>query len=257
MVRAVFLAPLAVLALAVPASASTSSPSPAPAPGSCRDGNSCDVAVSSPTPTPTPHSHQTCPRVFLESAPAVVKPGEAAGIVLTVDSPSSATTTVSLTRLLPSPTHVVREVTGTQRRVVFTVRVGESHRLQATASIPSDGSGSCQSGPTPAEVPDNYGQPVIDVAVRPTVSIAATRNAPRDYTFSGRVTPGRGQSVFLYRVESDGRRVLTSRTVVSRDGTYRVRRMFTGSGRFGFEAQVRQSSTNLAGASPVRPTVIH
>lgn len=77
----------------------------------------------------------------------------------------------------------------------------------------------------------------------------------RDYTFSGRVLPGRAPAVNLYRVEADGRRVLTSRTVGAQDGTYSVRRLFTGSGRFGFQVRVGASSAELAGSSPVRPTV--
>lgn len=94
------------------------------------------------------------------------------------------------------------------------------------------------------------------VTVTPRVSIAARRNAPRDYTFSGRVLPGRGQSVALFRVEPDGRQVLTARTTVGADGLWRVDRRFTGSGRFGFVAVVAPGRT--AGAqSAVRPTVVH
>lgn len=98
---------------------------------------------------------------------------------------------------------------------------------------------------------------LVRLEVKPTLSISAVRTSPRSWTFSGRVTPGRGQSVALYRVEDSGRRVLTSTSSVRADGTYRMERRFTGAGRFGFLVSVVRSSTNLAGSSPVRPTVLH
>lgn len=95
------------------------------------------------------------------------------------------------------------------------------------------------------------------VEIRPRVSIGATRVAPRDYAFHGRVLPGRGQRVTLWRIEADGRRVLTSTSQVREDGTYRFERRFLRSGRFGFQVDVAANPAALWGQSPARPTVIH
>ncbi len=94
------------------------------------------------------------------------------------------------------------------------------------------------------------------VSVSPYVSIAAKRNATRDYTFAGRVLPAKGQPVALYRVETDGRRMLTARASVRADGTYRFDRRFTGSGRFGFLIASGASRTAPVESS-VRPTLIY
>jgi hypothetical protein len=94
------------------------------------------------------------------------------------------------------------------------------------------------------------------VTVTPHVSIAATRTGVRDYTFTGRVLPGRGQPVALYRLEADGRRVLSGRSTVRADGTYRFDRRFTGSGRFRFVVASGASRT-AAGESAPRSTLIY
>jgi hypothetical protein len=96
------------------------------------------------------------------------------------------------------------------------------------------------------------------INVRRAMSIAAVRNSPRNYTFSGRVLPARaGTLVNLYRVEANGRQVLTSQARTDSTGRWSVNRVFTGSGRFGFVARTGQDLNNAASASNVRPTVIH
>jgi len=102
----------------------------------------------------------------------------------------------------------------------------------------------------------NSGSVVQNVST--AMSLTAIRNGRRDYTFQGRILPRRaGQLITLYRVESSGREVLTEQIRTDNTGTWRIRRVFTGSGRFGFVARTGQNLTNVAGRSNIRPTVIH
>lgn len=216
---ALALAPVTALALAGPAASQQS---------------------ASPTPT-------ACPAVgslVTVQQPPIIPSGGTASIRVVASGPS-ATYTVSLTRQEPAPVAVVRSATvDTGTAAVFAVRLGETHRFSVTASS----SEPCFSGyPASAE---------FFVQVRAVVSIAATRRSTRDYSFTGRVQPA-GGIVSIYRVESTGRRVLTSQTSVRPDGSYRVDRRFVGSGRFGFVAVVGGTDRHVGGTSPVRPTVIH
>jgi hypothetical protein len=150
-----------------------------------------------------------------------------------------------LARVTPEPQAVVRSDTSTATIVEWPLRLGESHRLFAEYVTGDD----C----IPLGRPSGQ---FFQVDVRPVVTIAATRNAPRDYSFTGRVLPARGQFLTLYR-HHDGRRVITAQTHLRPDGTYRFDRRFTGSGRFGFSVLASTTSASLAGSSAVRPTVIH
>ena len=48
------------------------------------------------------------------------------------------------------------------------------------------------------------------ISVRTALSLTVVRNGRRDYTFQGRILPRRsGQQITLYRVTSDGRRIIT------------------------------------------------
>lgn len=214
--------PVLVLALAVPAAAQTAGPSPS----------------SSPT--------VGCPGVDITD----VESDHRVGGVTTVTVKrfgGPEPTTMTLTRVSPDPLAVVREQSDTATTVIWTLRLGETHVLQSGARYDRT---QC----LPLGRPD---QPPVTVGIRADISIAAVRHAVRDYTFAGRVVPARGQSVSLLRIESDGRRVLTARGTVAADGSYRIDRRFTGSGRFGFVVTVPTSSTNDASSSNVRPTVIH
>lgn len=196
------------------------------------------------TPTPTPvHGDQACPTYTLAHPTGPINVGETATVTATVADDEDAAQ-FSLTRSQPAPAAIVRHTGGDVRTVTWTLRLGETHRFAVTASRGD----SCIGGGT--------GSTEFAVAVRPSLTIAATRNAPRNYTFTGRVLPGRGQLVTLYRHDGD-RRVITAQSRVQPAGTYRVDRRFTGSGRFGFSVAVGASTTNLAGSSPLRPTVIH
>ena len=150
-------------------------------------------------------------------------------------------TTFTLTRTAPDPVAVVRRASGIQVPQFLTVP-------ENTSLVLADDTGNeaCQDIP-------------IRVNVVPTLTLGAMRNATRDYTFTGRVVPGRGQLVTLYRTNSDGtgNAVIAAQARVGASGTWRIDRRFTGSGRFGFHASVQSSRSHLAGRSSNRPTVVH
>lgn len=157
---------------------------------------------------------------------------------------SSPTTTATITirRTAPAPVAVVRELPpGHPPR---TTELGPVENTTVEASSDADAPG-C----SPVIVP---------VTVRSALSIAARRLGPRDYLFSGRVFPARGQVVSLYRYsEQSDSRVLTAQGRVQTDGTYSIRRHFTGSGRFGFGTYVAGSERNAAGESLIRSTLVY
>lgn len=197
-------------------------------------------ATPAPTATP-PQGDKACP-FFTVNASSIVDTGQVATITATLRD-GEAPARFALLRVAPAPTAVVRQSDTATSTVSWDVRLGESHTFEVTASRGE----SCIGG---------TGGVRITASVRPSLSISATRNAARDYTFAGRVLPARGQLVTLYRHDA-GRRIVTAQSRVGSNGLYRFDRRFTGSGRFGFSAGVGQSSTNLAGSSPIRPTVIH
>jgi hypothetical protein len=95
--------------------------------------------------------------------------------------------------------------------------------------------------------------------VRTLLTLAVARNSTRDYTFSGRALPARtgGLVVSLYRVTDSGQQVLTAQTRAdARTGAYSIRRVFTGSGRFGFVVRTGQDLQNAPGASNVRSLLV-
>jgi hypothetical protein len=97
-----------------------------------------------------------------------------------------------------------------------------------------------------------------EVAVRAAVSIDALRNAARDYTFLGAVRPAtHGTLVSLYRVGGNSEQVLAAQARTDGAGRYSIRRMFTGSGRFGFFVRAAGTSINEAGDSRTRSTLVY
>lgn len=229
------LAPLVALPLVASPARAQQSPSPTPSQSS-----------PAPAPTATPHADRVCAHVTELTAQGSSKVGGLTTITATraggdPDQPA----TVRLSRVTPAPSAVVRQESSTQTVTTWTVRLGETHRFTADAS---QSNGQC--------FPTGRPQPALTVEITPELTIAARRNSTRDYTFSGRVLPGRGQKVSLFRTEGS-RHVLTSQTTVRPDGTYSIDRVFTGSGRFGFFVAVGRSDTNAAGSSSIRPTVIH
>jgi hypothetical protein len=93
--------------------------------------------------------------------------------------------------------------------------------------------------------------------VATALSLSVRRLGVRNYVFEGRILPRRaGQLITLYRVDNTGREFLTSQIRTDSTGTWRINRIFTGSGTFNFVARTGQTLTNVAGRSNVRPTAI-
>lgn len=102
--------------------------------------------------------------------------------------------------------------------------------------------------------------PSIVLNVRTALSLQVVRNGARDYTFRGDSLPARtgGLIVSLYRITADGRSVLTGQTRASATtGDWTLRRVFTGSGRFGFVVRTGQDLQNAPGASNVRSLLVY
>ena len=87
-------------------------------------------------------------------------------------------------------------------------------------------------------------------------ALTAHRNGPRDYTFATFYAGPAGKVGNLYRVLPDGRQVLTSQTRLG--GQFAtIRRVFTGSGRFGFLLRTGSDINSVGSTTNVRDTVIH
>jgi hypothetical protein len=232
------LAPASALAQQSPAPSSSSTPL------DCSQVPKENGGCASPSPTPTAN----CPYVEFSVDRHVITPGQTVTVTARrVLGAPDQTVEARLSRRFPAPAALVRSDTSTATVVTWPLRLGESHRF-LTEYPPT--------GPRCFPLGRPNGIP-LQVDVQPLVSINAVRNAPRDYTFSGRVIPARSQRVTLWRVERDGRRVLTGTGTVAADGSYRFARRFTGSGRFGFQVDVAATDSNLFGRSAVRPTVVH
>jgi len=203
---------------------------------------------ATPSSSPSPRA-QSCPYVEFTVDRTVIKTGETVTVTAQRVAQPGQRIEARLTRLTPAPEAVVRSDTSTATIVTWPLRLGESHVLEARSSVILANGEQC----IPLGRPNAH---FVRVDVQPSVSIAAIRNAPRDYTFTGRVLPARSQAVTLYRHDGT-RRVITAQTRVSPNGTYLINRRFLDSGRFGFSTSVGNSSTNLAGSSAIRPTVIH
>jgi hypothetical protein len=203
------------------------------------------LAQESPSPSPM---KPACGSANFSVDRSVITAGEIVTVTVSRDTNAQdQSLPVTLERVSPEPRAIVRSDSSTAAIVEWPLRLGESHRF--FTEYPATGE-NCH----PLGRPNGSS---LEVDVRPVVTIAATRTAPRDYTFSGRVLPARSQRITLWRVEADGHRVLTARGLVRPDGTYGIARRFTGSGRFGFQVDVAATSANLWGQSNVRPTVIH
>jgi hypothetical protein len=97
------------------------------------------------------------------------------------------------------------------------------------------------------------------LSVRTALTLTATRNSVRDYTFSGTSAPtrARGLVVSIYRITADGSAVLAGQTRASATtGRWTFRRTFSGTGRFGFVARTAPDIQNAGGSSAVRSVQI-
>lgn len=111
----------------------------------------------------------------------------------------------------------------------------------------------CHDGQTRAGATDE--RPLVVVA--PRLTLTAQRHGPRDYTFRGLAVSRPDHVLSLYRLTAGGAEVLTARTRSTAAGTWSLRRSFLGSGEFAFVLRTPADQANAAGASNVRPTVIH
>jgi hypothetical protein len=206
-------------------------------------GNSVTFTRTVTSPSPSPSPDRAC-RFTLDYAQptTAITAGEAYRLGATLDNGDTRSTRWVVERLSPGPAAVVRDQTNSSGHDA-TLRFTEHHVLRHRYEA---GDGSC--GGTLR---------TVDVKVRHALTIDAVRNAPRDYTFTGRVLPARGQTVAVHRHTEVGLRVLTGRAVVQPDGTYRFDRRFSGSGVFGFSVATGATDRNLAGESRVRRTVLH
>jgi hypothetical protein len=200
-------------------------------------------AQESPAPSPSSPT-RACSYVDFTFDRTRIRSGETVAVTA---HRSGDGVTAELERSTPAPSALVRSDASDAPTVTWTLRLGESHEL--SVQWVTQEPGSCR----PLGRPSGLRQ---RIDVEPRISIAAKRNAPRDYTFTGRVQPAKAQTVTLYRHEGT-RRVITSQARVGPDGTYRIDRRFLGSGQFGFSVGVRESAAHLAGSSATRPTVIH
>ena len=204
--------------------------------------------VLAPLPAVAQQSTPNCPHLQFSVDREVISPGATVTVTVRRFASEGQTVKGTLTRLFPEPAADVRQTSDTATVTTWPLRLGESHRFEHRYEGTRE---NC----TPLGRPSNG---FFDVSVQPTVGIAAVRNAPRDYSFTGRVLPARTQRVTLWRVDpATGKRVLTATSTVGGNGLYRFDRRFTGSGRYGFQVDVAATASNLAGKSPVRPTVVH
>jgi hypothetical protein len=123
----------------------------------------------------------------------------------------------------------------------FTVLPAANTRLYAVAS-------GCAPGPSAV------------LGVRTALSIDATRVGRLTYVFSGDSTPARpgGLVVSLYRVTAEGRQVLTAQTRADgQTGQWSIRRVFSGTGTFGFVVRTGADLQNAPGTSRVRRTLVY
>jgi hypothetical protein len=142
----------------------------------------------------------------------------------------------------------------TEYRVVRTGTAGPDGTLRFSVRPPANTRLYAQRRGCPQQT-----TPVV-LDVETALSLAATRVGSRSYEFSGDSLPARagGLIVSLYRVEADGRQVLTGQARAdTANGTWALLRRFTSSGRFGFVARTGQDLQNAPGRSNVRSTLVY
>lgn len=188
------------------------------------------LSVSFDPPRPDPVD---VPAPVPPPAPSLVKPVVTAGEGAVVEAAADPGATVVLMAATRPGTdlRVVRRSTASPSGyVAFTVYPTAATELRLA---------------TPAGL---VGAPVV-LGVRSHVSLAAARTtAPRTYRFTGRVLPGRAQTVQLYARTATGRRLLaTGRSAA--DGTYSIVRRFLVPGPLDVAAVTRADALNAEGSS--------
>lgn len=227
---------------ATPTSSTSATPTATSSP--CPTGSATATATTSATPTATTSSSPTpaggaavqCQNpIGLTLDRAFLTPGMLARV--TISAPAGADVELQAYSR-PSTTYrqVRRGTVPPSGQLAFDVRPGTNTRLFAN----------CVS-----QTRSVSAQRVLNV--RTALSLTVVRNGRRDYTFQGRLLPRRAdQLITLYRVRNDGTRIITRQIRSDATGTYRIRRVFTGSGRFGFLTRTGQTLTNASGESNTR-----
>ena len=225
--------------------------SPSASPTASTSPSATPTASTSPCATVSPSASATATASASPSAqaplgidvsPATITPG-VQSVVTVTGRPGAIIELQAYSR--PNTTYgVVRRGTiGEDGRIVFRVTPGTNTRLFAQVT----------------GAPESMSRSVV-INVRTALSLTVVRNGSLDYTFQGRILPRRaGQLITLYRVDQ-GREIITKQIRTDGTGTYRIRRVFTGQGTFGFLTRTGQTLTNAAGVSnggKARPTSIY
>ncbi len=196
------------------------------------DGPTTTPTPSPSTPAPSPSAVACTSPLGLTLDRTIIFPGTAVGVTVTAPA-GSAVQLQAYSRPVTKYSVARSSIVPSSGTVTYQVTPGTNTRLFATCV-----------GQTASESPSQV------INVRTALSLTVVRNGKRDYTFQGRILPRRaGQLITLYRITSDGTRVLTSQIKTDSTGTYRIPRKFTGSGTFGFLTRTGQNLTNQAGES--------
>ena len=226
-------------------------------------------ALSIGTTTITAQTDPACFHVAQPCArPSALFSVEVEVVPASPDQECAVPTTLTLDRTTVVATGeavaTVRGAAGTVVDVFAYTRPSTQYRLVRTGTLASDGTVRFSLRP-PANT-RLYVQrrgcgasPSVVLDVATALTLAVDRVGPRQYLFSGDSLPARpgGLVVSLYRTTSDGREVLTAQTRADeQDGTWRLLRTFSGSGRFGFVARTGQDLQNAPGRSGVRSLLV-
>jgi hypothetical protein len=145
-------------------------------------------------------------------------------------------------------------------RVIFQGAIDADNRvdLDVAPTVNSEYQGFFNSGGPNATSPEcPNGRPYATghfsartIGVRSVLALSpATRTGTRSYRFTGTIKSHAGDLVNLYRVDADGRSILTAQTTSRRDGTYALSRAFTGVGTFAFYTSSPSDPVNVGGLS--------
>lgn len=217
----------------------TTSPSACPSASATATATTSASATSTTTPSPSVRPSQ---KLGISVSPNVITPGIAVKTTVT-GSPGTSIELQAYSRPNTMYGQVRQGNIGPDGTIVFRVTPGTNTRLFARII----------GGGTDTDSPSTV------INVQTALSLTVVRNGRRDYTFKGRILPRRaGQLITLYRIDK-GRRIITKQLKTDSTGTYLFRRVFTGSGRFGFLTHTGQTLTNAANDSnsgKARPTDI-
>jgi hypothetical protein len=207
--------------------------------GRCTDTATVSIAAASPSPAPSPTAPACTTATTLLGQP-LINAMDTANVTVTARA-GSTVDLFAYTRPSTTFTIVRTGVVPGNGAITWQVRPPRNTRLYAQQRT------GCPAGNQ------------VVLGVRTTLSLAAVRNGPRNYTFFGDSLPARpgGLIVSLYRITSSGSEVLTAQARASATtGEWTLTRQFTGSGTFGFILRTGQDLQNAPGASHVRPTAV-